>query len=126
MTAGVFRRIVLSLQDVVEGAHMGHPDFRAANGRIFSSLVDGKATVRLSPEEQQRFVRESPRAFAPAAGAWGRQGWTTIVLAEADEESVGEALTLAWQGVATLAATTPKRKPAPKTAARRTRAAKKR
>jgi hypothetical protein len=128
MNARTFRRIALGLGNCVEGAHMGHPDFRAANGRVFASLVENekRGTAKLAPDQQHRFVAEAPKAFQPAAGAWGRQGWTTIVLADADEESVGEALTLAWQGVAALAATTPKRRPAPKTAARRIRAAKKR
>ena len=60
---------------------MGHPDFRL-QGRIFASLMaDGvRATVKLAPEEQAAFVEEAPRTFAPAAGAWGRQGWTTIQL----------------------------------------------
>ena len=32
-----FRRIALGMKDAVEGAHMGHPDFRV-NGRIFATL----------------------------------------------------------------------------------------
>lgn len=32
-----FRRIALGMKDAVEGAHMGHPDFRAG-GRIFATL----------------------------------------------------------------------------------------
>ena len=31
-----FRRIALGMSDAIEGAHMGHPDFR--HGRIFASL----------------------------------------------------------------------------------------
>jgi len=37
MKAADFRRIVLGLAGVVEGAHMGHADFRVG-GRIFASL----------------------------------------------------------------------------------------
>jgi hypothetical protein len=37
--------------------------------------------------------------FVPAAGAWGRGGSTMILLAKADQEIVGEALTLAWSRV---------------------------
>jgi hypothetical protein len=37
MTPDLFRRIALGLPGAVEGAHMGHPDFRA-NGRIFATL----------------------------------------------------------------------------------------
>ena len=37
MTAEDFRRLALSLAGATEGAHMGHPDFRA-NGGVFASL----------------------------------------------------------------------------------------
>lgn len=99
MTAADFRRLALGLDGAIEGAHMGHPDFRA-NGRIFASLrTDGSSgTVKLPLDEQPRFVREHA-AFVPENGAWGRQGYTRVVLREADPEAVGEALTLAWQAM---------------------------
>ena len=52
---------------------MKYPDFRA-NDRIFASLAPGEETwvLRLSPEEQQEFIRLHPKVFIPAAGAWGR------------------------------------------------------
>jgi hypothetical protein len=79
---------------------MGHPDFRAG-GRIFASLdADGRTgTVKLTPDQQARFTSEHAEVFAPASGAWGRQGYTRVALSKADEETVGEAMTLAWQSV---------------------------
>jgi YjbR len=93
-----FRRIALGLQDVVEGAHMGHPDFRV-NGRIFATLHhdDRFGMVKLTPDQQQKFKREHPATFAPESGAWGRAGSTSVRLESADEDMLGEALTLAWQ-----------------------------
>ena len=90
---------------------MNHPDFRA-NGRIFATLRgDGKhGMVALTPEQQARFIAEAPDAFAPESGAWGRQGCTRVTLAAADEETLGEAMTLAWQIVMAKAA--PKKRPA--------------
>jgi hypothetical protein len=84
-----------------EGAHMGHPDFRA-NGRIFATLHPGDqfGMVKLTPEQQQRFVREHPAAFTPENGAWGRQGCTRVRLESIDRETLGEAMTLAWQNTA--------------------------
>jgi hypothetical protein len=84
--------------DAIESAHMGHPDFRA-NGKIFATLSadDKQGMVKLTPEQQQEIVREGPGTFAPASGAWGRQGCTMVRLASADEATVGEAMTLAWQ-----------------------------
>jgi hypothetical protein len=110
MTAHQFRRIALALTDAVEGAHMGHPDFRV-RGRIFASLHSGntRGMVKLTPDQQQRFIREHPDAFAPESGAWGRAGCTRVVLAAADQETLGEAMTLAWQnGIKTLEAKKPR------------------
>ena len=89
--------MLLELEGVEEGAHMGHPDF-SLGGRIFASLMaDGvRASVKLAPEEQSAFVEESPRTFAPAAGAWGRQGWTTIQLPGAPEAMC--AAPACWRG----------------------------
>ena len=97
-TAAQFRRLALSLTGAVEQAHMGHPDFRA-NGRIFATLHDDNqhGMVKLTPEDQQRFVEAHPKTFAPENGAWGRQGYTRVRLDAVDEETLGEALTLAWQ-----------------------------
>ena len=98
MTAKDFRRLALGLAGVVEAAHMNHPDFRVG-GKIFATLAPGlkKGMVSLSPEEQARFIDEAPKTFEPAAGAWGRGGSTRVSLAGADQDLVGEALTLAWQ-----------------------------
>lgn len=95
------RRMALGMKDVEEGEHMGHPDFRV-NGRVFASLhPDGKSgMVKLTPDEQEPFVRDYPSAFAPESGAWGRQGYTRVHLDEAADEALGEALTLAWQTTA--------------------------
>ena len=109
MTADDFREIVLSMDGAVEGAHMKHPDFRA-NGRIFATLTEREdtAVVRLSPEEQQEFIRTHPKMFTPAAGAWGRQGWTMVPLLAAKKPAVRGAVLLAYQGV--LAQPPPRRR----------------
>jgi hypothetical protein len=98
MTANEFRRIALKMKDATEGAHMGHPDFRV-NGKIFATLYPDGASgmVKLTPDQQQDFMRTDSRAFVPASGAWGRQGCTTVRLDSVEEETLGEAMTLAWQ-----------------------------
>jgi hypothetical protein len=99
MTADDFRRIALGFDGAVEGAHMNHPDFRA-NGRIFATLSEDltRGMVKLSPDVQKQFLRAS-RAFQPASGAWGLQGATMVQLDALDEETLGDAMTVAWQGV---------------------------
>jgi hypothetical protein len=103
MRAQEFRRIALGLTDAIEGSHMGHPDFRV-NGRIFATLhPDNKfGMVKLPPDQQQRFVDENPDAFAPESGAWGRQGCTRVRLDTVDEDTLGEAMTIAWQATKSL------------------------
>jgi hypothetical protein len=100
-TSKDFRSIALGMSGSSEGAHMDHPDFRA-NGRIFATLHadDQFGMVKLTPEQQRRFVREHPGAFSPENGAWGRQGCTRVRLDAVDGETLGEAMTLAWQNVA--------------------------
>lgn len=100
MTADDFREIALSNDGAVEGAHMKHPDFRA-NGRIFATLRadEAVAVVKLSPEEQTEFIRLHPGNFLPAAGAWGRQGWTKVPLTAARKAAVRGAVLLAYQRV---------------------------
>lgn len=99
MTANGFRRIALGLDGAEERAHQGHPDFRVG-GRIFASLgyPDAKwGMVVLTPVQQRATVEDHGDAFAPVKGAWGEQGCTSVKLAAADDESLGEAMTLAWQ-----------------------------
>lgn len=111
------RRIALGMKGAVEGAHMGHPDFRV-NGRIFATLHADAAwgMVKLTPEQQQEFLGRDA-AFVPESGAWGRQGCTAVQLDRVDEEVLGEALTLAWQNLARPQAT--RRAPARPTRRRR-------
>jgi hypothetical protein len=111
MTDDDFRDLALELDGTEEGAHMGHPDFRA-NNRIFASLRGDGATgmVKLTPEQQQVFLDEHPAMFTPSPGAWGRGGCTDVVLAKARVPAVRVALQLAWEAVM--------QKPRPKVLAR--------
>ena len=108
MTANAFRRIALGLSGAIEASHMGHPDFRV-NGKIFATLQTAdRGMVKLTPEQQARFVASNPDGFTAESGAWGRQGCTRVYLEHVDVEAAGEALTLAWQNVS---ASTPTPRP---------------
>lgn len=110
MSPGDFRRIALGMKGTVESAHMGHPDFRVS-GRIFATLhPDHKwGMVKLTPDQQEIFVRENPATFVPENGAWGRQGCTAVRLDAVDEDRLGEAMTLAWQNIARNPSVAPRR-----------------
>ena len=117
MTALGFRRMALAMKDVIESAHMGHPDFRVS-GRIFATLgyPDRKwGMVALTPEQQEDAVREH-EALAPVKGTWGEQGATLVRLAAVDEETLGAAMTLAWQNAVAKSSRkrTPARRPRPR------------
>lgn len=102
MTPSDFRKLALQLPEAVESAHMNHPDFRVG-GRIFASLGpprSGWGMVKLTPQQQQSFIRSSPEAFAPCQGAWGRRGATHVRLAAAGRAVVRDALTAAWLNTA--------------------------
>lgn len=101
MTAAEFRAIVLSFPEVVESAHMDHPDFRVRK-KIFATLGPDEdwAMVKLTPEQQAVFLGSEPKVFTPVSGAWGRRGCTMVKLEYAHESSVRQAAELAWRGLA--------------------------
>ncbi|HEV7920232.1 MAG TPA: MmcQ/YjbR family DNA-binding protein [Thermoanaerobaculia bacterium] len=99
MTENDFRQFALGLPDVLESSHMEHADFRAG-GRIFATLPKpGVGMVKLTPDEQEVFMRAHPEAFTPASGAWGRQGSTLVILQAIPEAVMRDALRAAHQNV---------------------------
>src|SRR5688500_12537288 len=83
VTADEFRSLALDFSGAIESSHMNHPDFRIG-GKIFASLGypdDNHGMVKLTPEQQGTFLKKAPRVFAPCAGAWGKQGSTSVDLA---------------------------------------------
>ena len=99
MTAANFRRLAIALPGVEESSHMGHPDFRVGK-QIFATLGYPDArfgTVIVPPPEQEMLVRNHPRAFIPAAGAWGRAGSTSVKLSVAPRRAVALAMESAWR-----------------------------
>ena len=73
---------------------MGHADFRVG-GKIFATLGApdaAHAMVKLSPTDQAFLIRDHPKAFKPAAGAWGRSGSTLVNLRLAPKRAVSIAL----------------------------------
>ena len=81
------------------------------------TLTRGMAS--LTPEQQADLIERAPEVFVPAAGAWCRGGSTMIVLAKANEDIVGEALTLAWKRISASAPARAKRPKAKTTRKRR-------
>ena len=101
MTADEFRRLALEKPGAVESAHMHHPDFRIG-GKIFATLGypdDEHGMVKLSPEQQRKFLQKAPGVFSLCAGAWGKQGSTKVYLPAAKAGLIRTALDAASKNV---------------------------
>jgi len=99
MTPNEFRRLALALPETEERVHMDHPDFRVG-GKIFATLgypEDGFAMVKLTPIEQEMFVKAQPAVFKPCNGVWGRRGATNVNLRSARKSVIRRALLAAWR-----------------------------
>ena len=98
VTPQTFRQIALSFAGAQERAHQRHPDFRV-KGKIFATLGYPDAAwgmVKLTPHEQQAYMKIEPGAFVPAAGAWGVSGSTLVNLSKVKKATLRDALESAW------------------------------
>jgi hypothetical protein len=101
MTANQFRKLALSLPDVVESAHMHHPDFRVRN-KIFATLGypdERCGMVRLTPDQQTSLLHSEPGIFRAASGAWGRSGSTVVLLSAAKVDQLRPVMRQAWDNI---------------------------
>lgn len=97
VSASQFRRIALALDGVTEAPHFDRAAFKVA--RIFATLAaDGRSfNLKLEPEEQEFKCMTAPDVFTPVPGGWGRQGWTTVLLARIAVPELKQALEMAWR-----------------------------
>ena len=99
-TANDVRRLSLSLPEAEAKSHFDHPDFRVRN-KIFASLKNDQiAVIKLTMEQQEVMCAAEPEVFVALPNGWGRQGWTQIILAKADEAALLAGLKTAWRNVA--------------------------
>ena len=102
MTVDNLRKLALEIPGAIESSHMNHPDFRI-EGKVFASLGypdDRHGMVKLTPEQQRTFLKEASDVFEPCAGAWGKQGYTSVDLAVAKVDLLRAALQAASKNVA--------------------------
>lgn len=102
--AAKVRALALALPQTEERSHFGKPDFRVC-GKIFGGLSqdEHQANLKLPPELQAALLESNPDTFSPAAGAWGRQGWTLVELASVEPLTLQPLLLEAWRLVAPAA-----------------------
>jgi hypothetical protein len=117
VTAAQMRKLALSLPETEERSHFEQPDFRVRN-KIFAGLDkdEKQGVLKLPPELQASLIDSHPEVFSPAAGAWGRSGWTRVALASAQIELLKPLLREAWRLIApkTLVAADSDKAPATK------------
>ena len=91
-----FRAIALSLAGTTEAPHFDRAAFKVA--RIYATLAaDGQtANLKFTPDEQEFKAMLAPEALIPIDNGWGRQGWTTAVLAKLSEDELRAALEMAY------------------------------
>lgn len=101
VTGAQWRKAACALPEAEEKSHMGHPDFRVRD-KIFAGMSpDGSwGTLKMTPEAQAMLVDAKPKVFVPAAGAWGRRGWTQVALGGLDLAALPGLMLESWRLVA--------------------------
>ncbi len=95
-----FRQLALSLPEVEEKSHFGKPDFRVRN-KIFAGFHnEGRAYVKLIPQQQEMLTNAEPELIEPHKGHWGKMGWTWVNQNKADAALLKSVLLMAWKNVA--------------------------
>ncbi|RYU91457.1 MmcQ/YjbR family DNA-binding protein [Mucilaginibacter terrigena] len=95
------RKVALSLPEVTEEPHFEKTSFRV-NKKIFATMVSehNRATVKLSPAEQDIFCTFDSTVIFPVPNKWGKQGWTHINLQTVKEEMINEIIKAAYCEIA--------------------------
>ena len=101
MSPELFRALASGFPQALESSHFDVVDFRVG-GKIFATLRpdDGRAVLKLSPDEQRLLMETAAGMFEPVKGSWGQKGWTRVILEAADEAMVRHAMAMAWRTVA--------------------------
>jgi predicted DNA-binding protein (MmcQ/YjbR family) len=101
ITKESFRQIALSFPETTEEPHFEKPAFKVAK-KIFATmnLVENRATIKLTPADQDVFCLYDEHVMYPVPNKWGKQGWTHINLQIIPEEMCLDALRTAYCSVA--------------------------
>jgi hypothetical protein len=95
-----YRKLALSLPEAEEKSHFGKPDFRVRN-KIFAGFTgEGRAYVKLTPEQQDMLVGAEPKLVSAISGGWGKKGWTLVDHTKSDSALLRSALAMAYKNVA--------------------------
>ncbi|GAB3950446.1 hypothetical protein GCM10028805_28510 [Spirosoma harenae] len=95
------REIALSLPETTEQPHFKKPSFKVGK-KIFATYngAHNRICVKLSLIDQGAFSSFDSSIIYPVPNMWGKQGWTLINLNKVLEETLVDALTMAYCEVA--------------------------
>jgi YjbR len=101
------KKLALSFEGASERPHFDRTALRTPR-KTFATLAGNGADINLmfDPELRDFFCEQSPQAFSPVPGGWGRMGATRCDLKKVDEATLLSALKAAHA----LAAPTPKKR----------------
>ena len=96
-TAAQFHKLALALEGTTHAPHFDRTAFKVK--RTFATLsADGlSANFKFTPDEQALKCTVAPDAFTVIPNGWGRQGWTTGILARLTADELKGALEMAWR-----------------------------
>src|SRR4051812_14333414 len=97
----LFRHLALGFDEVVELPHFENTSFRIKK-KIFATLNEreNRAVVKLSEIDQSAICSFDRNIVYPVPNKWGKVGWTILQLEHVDEETLKDALTMAYCHVA--------------------------
>jgi predicted DNA-binding protein (MmcQ/YjbR family) len=96
-----FRTMALALPAADEAPHFEKTSF-SIHTKIFATLnvAENRCCVKLSPIDQSVFCLYDKTVIYPVPNKWGTQGWTLINLAKVKKAMLKDALTTAYNEVA--------------------------
>lgn len=98
---GRIRQIALSFPETTEQPHFEKPSFKVGK-KVFATYNGpyNRVCVKLSELDQDAFCSFDSSVIYPVPNKWGKQGWTLINLAKVLDETLVDALTMAYCEVA--------------------------
>ena len=96
------RKLALSFEATSEAPHFEKSSFRFKK-KIFATVSEKeeRLVLKLSSEDQSVFTAFDSEIFFPVAGAWGKKGWTVVVMKRVRKDMAKDAITQAYLEVST-------------------------
>ncbi|QHV98187.1 MmcQ/YjbR family DNA-binding protein [Spirosoma endbachense] len=97
----LIRKVALSFPETTEQPHFEKPSFKIGK-KIFATYngPHNRVCVKLSEIDQNVFSSFDSSTIYPVPNKWGKQGWTLINLNKVLEETLVDALAMAYCEVA--------------------------